>query len=303
MHLPEVPGVTHRFVDLPTRGVRLHVAESGRSEGETVVLLHDFPQHWYAWRHVIPLLSADYRILAVDLRGFGWSDAPPSGYTGIELSEDVHALLDALGLERVHLIGHGWGGWVGFFVSLRWPERVERFVAVNIVHPWPNHRKMLPNAWRMWHTALFEYPPLGRLLLRRGGWSIRFLLRHWTRDAGMWDRGALDVYADVFRDPARARAGEQLNFQYVIHEIFGHPRGRFRKARLRVPTLILGGRHDVQFPPTVLTDGEKHADDLRVAIIEDAGHLLPEEQPEAVAEHARAFFAVNLHARARSHAD
>ncbi|WP_169740026.1 alpha/beta fold hydrolase [Actinospica robiniae] len=292
MHLPEVPGVTHRFVDLPTRGVRLHVAEAGADEGETVLLLHDFPQHWYAWRHVIPLLSADHRILAVDLRGFGWSDAPRGGYTGIAIADDLVALLDALGLKRVHLIGHGWGGWIGFILSVRRPERVQRFVAVNMTHLWPNHRKMLPNAWRMWHTALFEYPPFGRLLLRRGRWFIRFLLRHWSRDGSVLDRATLDVYADVFRDPAHARAGEQLHFQYVIREIFGHPRGRFRTAHLAVPTLIIGGRDDVVFPPSVLADGEGHADDLHVAIVEDAGHLLPEERPEAVAEHARAFFAL-----------
>lgn len=291
MNLPEVPGVVHRFVDLPERGVRLHVAEAGASDGIPVVLLHGFPQHWYAWRHVMPLLAENHRVLAVDLRGFGWSDAPRQGYDGFALAADVVALLDVLELDRVHLIGHDWGAWVGFTLSLRNAERIERFVALNMTHPWPRARKLLPNLWRMWHTALFEYPPFGRFVLRRQRWFLRLLLRFWAYDAAMWDRETLDRYTDVFRDPAHARAGEQLHFRYVIDEIFGHPRGRFRNDRLTVSTLILAGQNDVVIPPSVLDGGEKHADDLRVTIVERAGHMLPEEQPAVVVREACAFFA------------
>ncbi|WP_051468422.1 alpha/beta fold hydrolase [Actinomadura oligospora] len=287
--MPDVPGVDHRFVDLPQRGVRLHVAEAGPRDGEPVLLLHGFPQHWYAWRHVIPQLAVDHRVIAVDLRGFGWSDAPRDGYTGGGLARDVIALLDALDLDRVRVIGHDWGAWVGFILAIESPERVSRFVAVNMTHPWPEHLKLMPNLWRMWHTALLEYPPIGRLVLR-GRRFVRFLLRHWAADATLWKREDLDVYADVFRDPARARAGEQFHFQYVVHEILRHPRGRYRRARLTVPTLILAGERDLVIPPSVVGDGTSHADDLRVKVIEGGGHLLPEERPEAVADEARDFF-------------
>lgn len=291
VNVPEVPGVAHRFVELPGRGVRLHVAECGPRSGPAVVLLHGFPQHWYAWRHVMPLLAEEYRVLAVDLRGFGWSEAPEGGYTSAGLADDVVALLDVLGLRRVHLVGHDWGAWLGFVVSLRDPGRIGRFVAVNMVHPWPRLRRLVPNLWRMWHTALLEYPPIGRTVLRRHGWFLRLLLRFWAQDAGMWDRATLDVYTRVFADPAHARAGEQVHFQYVVHEIFAHPRGRFRAARLTVPTLMIAGARDVVFPARMLDGGAAHAEDLRTRIVEDGGHLLPEQQPEVVAREARAFFA------------
>ena len=74
---PDVPGVTHRFVTV--RGVRLHVAEAGG--GDPVLLLHSFPQHWYAWRRVIPLLAGQYRLICPDWRGFGWSEAPAAATT------------------------------------------------------------------------------------------------------------------------------------------------------------------------------------------------------------------------------
>src|SRR5919106_1697015 len=74
--MPEVPGVEHRFVE--ANGLRMHVAEAG--DGDPVVMLHGWPQHWYEWRHLIPPLAAQYRVICPDLRGLGWTDAPPRGY-------------------------------------------------------------------------------------------------------------------------------------------------------------------------------------------------------------------------------
>ena len=93
---PQVPGVMHRFVNI--RGVRLHVAEAG--SGDPVVLLHSFPQHWYAWRHVVPLLAGQYRLICPDWRGFGWSQAPARGYDTASRAADVLALMDALGIHK-----------------------------------------------------------------------------------------------------------------------------------------------------------------------------------------------------------
>jgi pimeloyl-ACP methyl ester carboxylesterase len=159
-----------------------------------------------------------------------------------------------------------------------------------MTHPWPKFLRLLPNLWRVWHTAVLEYPPMGRLVMRRFPGFVRFLLRHWAADSAMWDREELDVYTDVFQDPAKARAAEQFHFQYVLHDILAHPRGRFRNARLTVPTLILVGERDVVIPPSVLDGGERHADDLRTVVVADCGHLMPEEWPEAVTDEATAFF-------------
>ena len=86
------------------------------------MLLHGWPQHWYEWRHQIPVLAEHYRVICPDLRGFGWSDAPPGGYDKETLAADVVNLLDALGLDRVKLIGHDWGGWVGFLLCIDPPR-------------------------------------------------------------------------------------------------------------------------------------------------------------------------------------
>ena len=131
MDLPQLDGVTHRTV--AARGLRFHVAEAGA--GEPIVLLHGWPQHWWMWRHVVPLLAPHARLVMIDLRGFGWSDAPPGGYDKQTMADDVLAVLDALGLRRVCLVGHDWGAWIGFLACVAAPERFAAFLALGAPRP------------------------------------------------------------------------------------------------------------------------------------------------------------------------
>ena len=202
--LPQVPGVTHRFVNV--RGVRLHVAEAGG--GDPVVLLHSFPQHWYAWRHVVPLLSGQYRLICPDWRGFGWSEAPPRGYDTASRAADILALMDALAMPRVRLIAHDWGAHAAFRAALQAPERVSHLLAVNAAHPWLRQRQMLPHLWRFWYTAFFEYPRIGRLVLRRWPGLTRFLLRRGAASPAAWPPGEVEEFVTASRQPGSARAGE-----------------------------------------------------------------------------------------------
>jgi pimeloyl-ACP methyl ester carboxylesterase len=173
---PHVPGVLHRFVDV--RGARLHIAEAGA--GDPVVLLHSFPQHWYAWRHIVPLLAGEYRLICPDWRGFGWSQAPARGYDTASRSDDIIALIDALGLGRVRVIAQDWCARAAFMAALQAPERVSYLLAVNAAHPWLRQRRMLPQLWRFWYTALLEYPGIGRLVLCNWPGLTRFVLPHGT---------------------------------------------------------------------------------------------------------------------------
>jgi pimeloyl-ACP methyl ester carboxylesterase len=271
-------------------GIGLHVAEFGA--GDPVVLLHGFPQHWYAWREVAARLAPDHRLLCVDQRGFGWSDTPKAGYTTADRVADLLALLDALELDRVRLVGHEWGAWAGFAACLRAPERFSHFLALNIVHPWPAHRHLAPSAWRFWYTTVLEAPGLGRLAQRHWPAYTRFLLRRGLGDdpAGLPD-AAIEEYVAASREPGVARAGEALHRLFTVRDIPALLTNRDRGRRLTVPTVLLGGEKDPVFPAAVLGGAEQHADDLRVRIVPGAGHWLPEERPDEVAATASALFA------------
>ena len=140
---PQAEGVTHRFVRV--NGLNWHLAEAG--SGEPMLMLHGWPQHWYMWRYQIPYLAQHYAVICPDLRGFGWSDAPATGYEKEQLVDDIIALLDTLKLKRIRLMAHDWGGWVAFLLCLRQPDRVT-------LHS-PNHTVMFIHGFyriTCWYT-------------------------------------------------------------------------------------------------------------------------------------------------------
>jgi pimeloyl-ACP methyl ester carboxylesterase len=282
--MPVVPGVRHRFVRVGD--AQVHIAECG--DGDPVLLLHSFPQHWYAWRRVIPLLASDYLVICPDFPGFGWSESSPDGYDTRARAAAVLGIMDSLGLERARVIGHAWGAIAGFRICLESPERVSHFLALNAAHPWPLRRAAVAEAWRQWHTAFWEYPGVGRQVLRHWPAFTRFMLRHWAAGPSALPPEAITEYVESSRDKGHAKAGEELNWQYVVHDIPGLLR-RKREA-LTVPTVIIAGERDVVIPPRLCRSGSGDASEISLVVAQGAGHLLPEERPELVAETARDLF-------------
>lgn len=287
---PHVDGVGHRWVR--ARGLDFHVAEAGGGE-DVVLCLHGWPQHWYEWRHLLPALADRHRVLAMDLRGFGWSDAPRGGYEKENLADDVLAVLDALGVDRVKLVGHDWGGWIGFLLCLKAPQRFQRYLALNILTPWlSSPRLLLPHAWRFTYQLVNMAPFAGYMLHRRGRLIPRVLVAASTqKDA--WEQSAIDSFASNLAEPARARAAVQMYRVFQLREVLPIIRGRYARQRLTVPTRMLFGTGDIVLRPELLGDYERHADDMEVEFVPDSGHFIADEKPELVAERARDFFAQN----------
>jgi pimeloyl-ACP methyl ester carboxylesterase len=285
--LPDLPGVRHASATVA--GVRLHYAEAG--DGPPVVLLHGWPQSWWCWREVIPLLAPERRVICPDLRGFGWSQAPAHGYAKLRLADDLLGLLDALGLERVPLVGHDWGAFAGFLAAMHHPERIERLVALAIVPPWSgpgdgsraDPRPLL----RLWYMAVLATPGLGPLAIRRG--AVGEVLRR-GRGLGEWDPATVSLYEACIRRPGSVRATGALYRTFLTRELPDLLRGRYDDLRLTVPARLIVGTED----PVIqgLPDSyDAFADDLVVEQVDGGGHFLPEECPELVAERVHAMLA------------
>ena len=280
------PGISHRRVK--ARGIEFHVAEAG--EGDDVVLcLHGWPQHWYEWRHLMPALADRHRVIALDQRGCGECEATRDGYEKEELASDVLAVMDALGLERVKLVGHDWGGWIGFLLCLREPARFERYLALNIVPPWVNMRNLVRHAWRFSYQQLILAPGLGYRLHRRGDF-VRRVMAGASTDKDVWTAQALAAFADNLTDPARARAAVQMYRTFNLREALPIARGRYAAARLTVPILLLFGVDDFVMRPSMLGGYQEHADEMQVELVPDCGHFIADERPDLVAARAREFF-------------
>jgi pimeloyl-ACP methyl ester carboxylesterase len=285
--LPPVPGVEHRF--LTAGGSRLHVAEAGT--GPPVLLLHGWPQHWYLWREVIPRLSDEHRVVCPDLPGFGWSDPAPRGYAKERLAEQMLALLDELDLERVLIVGHDWGAWIGFLLCLRAPERFERFLAMDAPHPFqPSNLRRLLGLWRLWYQVVLAAPALGERALRQWRFHER-MLRAAAGPDFRWPEDVLEAFVAPITDPAVARASVEMYRTFLMRELIPVAAGRYRRQRLRVPTLLLAGELDPVARPEMLYGAGDNAPHLSVEILPRVGHFLVDEQPEVVAARVRALSA------------
>ena len=281
--IPAVPGVEHRFVHAD--GLRVHVAEAGAPDAPPVLLLHGWPQHWYMWRAVMAALGDRHRLIAPDLRGFGWTEAPGHGYDGETFAADQVALLDALELDRVHVIGHDWGGWTALLMGILHRSRVDRIVVCNAPHPWPRMSpRLAAESWRAWYTWAIATPWLGRRLLR-SGWIARTILGRGNVGKPFTD-DEIDLYAESFRPPDRAHAIVELYryYQRAVREGVG---GRWRTHRLTVPTLLLFGERDRYVSTRLLPGHESHAPEMRIELVPDSGHFIVDEKPVLVIERAR----------------
>jgi pimeloyl-ACP methyl ester carboxylesterase len=283
--IPQVEGVEHRFVE--ANGIRIHVAAAGPDDSEAppILLLHGWPQHWYMWRTVIGALRSERRLLAPDLRGLGWSEAPGSGYDGETFAADQVALLDALGVERALVIGHDWGGWTAMLLGIMHPDRVKRMIVCNAPHPWPRLNPALATeAWRSWYTWVLATPGVGRRSLEHG-WIARSILTRGNVGSPFSD-AEVELYVDSFRPPERADAVVHL-YRYYQRAFREGLARRWRDARLTVPTLLLFGQRDRYVSPRLLAGHESHAEDMRVELVPDTGHFIVNEKPDLVVERAR----------------
>ncbi|MBN1527821.1 MAG: alpha/beta hydrolase [Thermoleophilaceae bacterium] len=278
---PDLPGVTHRDVRL--RGIRLHVAEAG--DGPPLLLLHGWPQHWWCWRRVIPRLAEQYRVIAPDLRGWGWSDAPAGDYAKRTFAEDMIGLLDHEEISRASVIGHDWGGYTAFLMALERPERIERLVALDISPPWtgPFRPRRLAAPVFASYQMLLATPRLGESVLRRRRF-VPSIIRAGSGRGAVWSDAELDGYARVLSAPERARASSACYRTFLLKELPALSRSG---DRLEVPTLLLMGGES---PLRRILDPQPTRS-MQVEYVPRAGHFLPEEAPGGVLARALPFLA------------
>jgi pimeloyl-ACP methyl ester carboxylesterase len=286
---PEIPGAEQRTVAIQTPdagAIDVHLYAAGN--GPPVLMLHGWPQDASCWRYVIPRLADRHRLIAPDLRGFGQSDAPAGGYDGVTFGADAIALLDALEIERAHLIGHDWGGFAAFAAGLAAPERVASMVVLNTIPPWvkPDPR-LLPELWRAWYVAVMAAAG-GRIVRDRPGLIARMLRGDRVHDG--ISRVDAQGYAARLRRPESARASMLLYRSYLRAAASVLAQRGEGGRRLKPPTRFLFGAKDLAIPQRLLEGVERHCDDIVVELVPDSGHFIAEEKPDLVAERAAELF-------------
>ena len=247
---------------LDVNGIRIHTTMTG--QGPSVLLLHGFPDTHIVWRKQIPALAAaGFRVLAPDLRGYGRSDAPGGvfDYTLDKLRGDVLGLLDALHIDKVFLVGHDWGGIIGWQVAALAPERVHRYVAMSTGHPYALAHAGILQHVRLTYLLGFMVPGLAEHTLRAADW---FLMRQFTDEPGQADHWKRDL-----SPPGRLTAA--LNY-YRANVSLVLPRGR---PHVKVPVMGLWSDRDPALGEKQMRDSAHYVDgEFRFEHIRGADHWL-----------------------------
>jgi pimeloyl-ACP methyl ester carboxylesterase len=272
---PPIPGVRRSFID--ARGVRFHVTEAG--SGTPVLVLHGWPEHHYCYRDLLANPPAGMRIIAPDLPGYGWSGPAPHRWAKEDVASDVLALLDALSTGPVHLVGHDWGGWIGYLLVLREPDRFRTFLSLGIPHPWNTPRTLLPHLWRLGHMPLMA--TAGRQLVTRTRVLEKLIFRLGVGDRRAFDPSEVHWFADRFRAPVCAEVTTNTYRTFLTRELPASARNPDTR-RATVPIRSLLGTADFAIHPALGAAETARADDYTVEHVPGCGHFIAEERPELV---------------------
>lgn len=253
-----------RFVRVGSQEVYVEQAGEGK---ETVVLLHGFGASSYSWRHLIPELAKSFRVVAPDFSGFGYTERPrdPASYTREGQARLALGVLDALGVERAHFVGHSYGGSLTLYLAARHPERVRSIVLIDSAAPtFPNDRRSRLGSLRP-VNALFL-----RLLLRPN--RVRKSLANTFYDGTL-------ATPELAHEYQERLAVEGVGDAYRGLTVPTRDDFRVDLAKIDLPALVVWGADD---PLIKVEDGRRAAETLgaRFVVMEKVGHVPMEERPE-----------------------
>jgi pimeloyl-ACP methyl ester carboxylesterase len=287
-NLPEgFPGTfTSRYVD--TEDLRQHVVAGG--QGPPLLLVHGWPQTWYAWRLVMPALARDFQVIAPDQRGCGLSGRPEDGYDTGTLAGDLAALMDALGHTRFAVAGHDTGMWIGYALAADHPDRVARLAVAETplpgVSPSP---PLFANAHlndALWHFAFNRLAEVNDQLVL-GREEVYFGWQFATKAARPLPGYAIQHYVGTL-----AASPGALHASFAIYralDVTMAQNQQRKDQRLRIPVLGIGGEKSLR--DQVADTMKLAADDVQTLVIPGCGHHPPEETPDEMLAALTAFLA------------
>ncbi len=277
---------THR--DVAANGARFHVAELGA--GPVVLLLHGFPEFWWAWRHQLPdLADAGFRAVAMDLRGYGSSDKTPRGYDPMNLAADVAGVIRTLGVRSAVVVGQGWGGYVGWATAAAHADCVTALCTVAAPHPAELLRTPARLASRapIGHLAAMQVPWVPERRIRRSTYVARHLERWSSTASDFPSSDEITRYTEAFAEWPSPHCALEYHRWLVRSRLRADGRafGRLMRPALDLRVLQIVGADDPAISLTAVRRSARHvvgaSASHQVVAIEGAGHFPHEEQPAA----------------------
>jgi pimeloyl-ACP methyl ester carboxylesterase len=267
--------VEHHTADVD--GTRLHYVTAG--SGPAVLLLHGWPQTWYEWRHVADALP-DCAVVMPDLRGFGYSAKPASGYDAATMAADLHGLVTKLGLQEVTVVGHDWGAVFGYVYAASHPDQVKALGIVEMVLPGLGIMEQAmvpqPNGGFLWHMGFQTVPDVPELLVRGNERVyLQWFFEHFAYDPSAISPDDLDEYVAAITQVGALRAG------LAVYQAFfetAQQVAALAQTPLELPVAAYGG--EVCLNELTLASVQAVAPSAEGGVIPRCGHWAPEERAD-----------------------
>lgn len=273
---------------VPVSRATLHCVSAGPEDGAPLLLLHGWPQTWFMWRDVMPLLAdAGYRVIAPDLTGLGDSSRPTDGYDKASIARDMAELMVALGYDSYAVVAHDWGGPVAFFLAAQFPDRVTAMAIFDAPvlgdgGPVEHHSR-----WHFGFHAIPEWPE--QLVSDREDLYLRFFYRFAGARSDAIAEEAQAEYVRSYSQPGAMTAGFNY-YRAVPQDLADVTAFREGGGKLAMPILVYGGDPATRGRGrSAMESWQRVATDVRGGVAENCGHWIPEERPEWAAEQIVAF--------------
>lgn len=287
----------HHYLDV--NGVRLHYVAAGA--GPLMLFLHGFPEFWYSWRYQLQEFAQDYRVVALDLRGYNDSDKPEGigAYRMAELVSDGVGVIQGLGYDRCVLVGHDWGGAIAWFLAYAHPSLLDELIVMNLPHPakFTSGLQTPQQLLRSWYIGFFQLPLLPEWLLQAADyWVIEQLFRSMAVRKDTFSDADIAAYKAAAAKPGALTA--MVNYYRAILDssLFSQSWGV-----LEVPTLLIWGEEDMALGKELTYDTENYVRDFHLRYIPNCSHWVQQEQPQLVNRHMREFLALEKRIQTAHH--
>jgi pimeloyl-ACP methyl ester carboxylesterase len=271
-------------------GIQMHYVMGG--QGDPVVLLHGWPETWYAWHKVMPALAQNYTVIAPDLRGLGDSSKPPTGYDGKTVAEDIHQLVTQLGFNTIFLVGHDIGTWVAYSYAAEHPTEVEKLAVMELTIPGFAPPGRPPIWWAIFHQT----PDVPEALVEgKEMMYLSWFLRGLAFNPAAITQEDINEYVSHYSAPGGMRAGFEHYRAFPQDAIQNQ---NYSKTKLTMPVLALGGSYIPVLGgnitmPSIIYGMQQLAENVQGIKVPNSGHFIPEEQPQFLINQLSNFFGRN----------
>ncbi len=275
----------HEFIT--TNGIRLHYVTQG--EGPLMLMLHGFPEFWYSWRHQIPEFAKNFKVVALDLRGYNDSDKPDqqSAYVMDEFIKDVEGVIKGLGYEKCVLVGHDWGGAIAWSFTYTHPEMVEQLIVLNIPHPakFAEGLRTPAQLLRSYYMFLFQLPLVPEFFMQASDYqAIETAFVGMAVDKSAFTKADIEAYKD-----AAAKRGALTAMLNYYRNILQQRMFNQNWSVLEVPTLMIWGENDTALGMELTYGTAVYVRDFQIKYIPNCSHWVQQEKPELVNLYMQSF--------------